>query len=457
MNLSFKNRIALHYMIATAIIIAVVFGFVFFIVQSTVYQNLDNDLSIEVRKHQAEIRIDGDRLRFINKAEWEEHEHRQAQVNPVFIQLIDRKGRLMDKSPNLKEQQLPFSINRTYGDHFDTQLNNRAIRQVQVPIEQQGEVKGYILAAMSLESSIMVIGDLRNVLLISYPIVLLGLFFISRYLAGRSIIPIRNITETTGRITRHNLNERVTLPGYKDELYELSASINELLQRIENALRRERQFTSDASHELRTPLASLRGNLEVLIRKSREREEYEEKVRYSLKEIDRMSNIIDQLLLLARFDSNENADKQKQLELQTQIDDMLSHYHDELTARNLRVEIAGELPGTCLVPGYYAYLILDNIFNNAVKYSHPGGVIRISYGRSGGRYYCKISDDGVGIREEDIPDLFNPFFRSDALEHKHISGTGLGLSIAQKAADAIRARLTVRSELHKGTEFTILF
>jgi len=295
MILSFRNRIALHYMIATAVIMAVVFGIVFFVVQETVYQNLDSDLTYEAEKHTDEIKMLGDSIQFINKAEWAEIEHREIQVNPVFIQLFDKNGNLMDKSPNLNEDELPFRKQEQFGGYFNENLNKQAIRQIQIPIEQNGKIKGYVVAAMSLESSNMVLLKLRHVLIISYLLLLAGLYFISRYLAGRSIIPIRNIIETTNRITKNNLNERVNLPDHRDELFDLSSSINELLQRIENAIEKERQFTSDASHELRTPLASLRGTLEVLIRKPREQYVYEEKIRHSLSEIDRMTTIIEQM------------------------------------------------------------------------------------------------------------------------------------------------------------------
>ena len=279
MSLSFRNRIALYFMVAKGIIMAVTFMVVYFVVQETVYQNLDNDLSFEAEKHTGEIRIVGDSIKIKNKKEWEEKEHREVQVNPVFIQILDKDGNFMDKSPNLKENVLAFNPQQNYGGHFNQTLNNRAIRQVQLPIEENGRIKGYILAAMSLESSKMVLFNLKNVLLFSYLVLLAGLYFISRYIAGRSIIPVKTITQTTNRITKNNLNERVILPKNKDELYDLSFGINELLQRIENAMERERQFTSDASHELRTPLSAVRGTLEVLIRKPREQKEYEDKIK----------------------------------------------------------------------------------------------------------------------------------------------------------------------------------
>lgn len=464
MNLSFRNRIALHYMIATAIIVAVVFGVVFFVVQETVYQNLDGDLTYEADKLTGQIELLGDSIHFANKKEWAEIEHREIQVNPVFIQIFDKNGNLMDKSPNLKSNELPFRKQELFGGHFNENLDNRPIRQIQIPIEQNGKIKGYVGAAMSLESSKMVLLKLRNVLIISYLLLLAGLYFISRYLAGKSIVPIKNIIETTNRITKNNLNERVNLPNNKDELFRLSSSINELLQRIENTVEKERQFTSDASHELRTPLSSLRGTLEVLIRKPREQFEYKEKIKYSLSEIDRMTATIEQLLLLARLDSNATTNKNPSFSntshtvlLPILIDEILSRHKKEISAKGLKLDLDLEAAKETKVEQYYTNIILDNIINNAIKYSKENSSLHITVSDFGNDVVCKIKDEGIGIKKEDIDKLFNPFFRSDALNHKEIFGNGLGLSIAKKSADALNAKLLLESELGIGTTVSVIF
>jgi signal transduction histidine kinase len=457
MSLTFRNRIALYYMIATAIIIAVVFSIVFFVVQNTVYNNLDTDLSIEAIKHTNEITIENDIIRFNNKKEWEEKEHREVQVNPVFIQIIDSKGELMDKSPNLKEDYLLFHDDLKHGTHFSTLLNGRTIRQVQIPLELRGTTKGFIIAAMSLEPSLMVINDLKNILLITFPIILFGLFFISRFLAGRSIMPVQKISETTNTITKHNLSDRVTLPPNKDELYDLSHSINNLLDRIESAVVRERQFTSDASHELRTPLATLKGTLEVLIRKPRAETEYIEKVKYSLTEIDRMSNILEQLLILARFDKYQELESNDSIDLVTLIDDIISRHQSKLSANNIQLKFSSALDHSFPVPHYYTNLILENIISNAIKYSPPNELLQIKLQQSQERIICIVTDKGIGIDESHLKNIFNPFFRSNSLKHKHIKGIGLGLSIAYKAAQAIGASISVESKLHQGSSFHISF
>lgn len=457
MNLSFKNRLAIYYMLATAIIIAGVFGIVYFIVQNTVYQNLDAMLSFEARKHTKEIEIIENTLYFANKAEWEEIEHREVYINPVFIQIIDAAGRVMDKSPNLKNEVLPFEGSKNLGENFNSKVNNRSIRQVQIPIKQEDKVKGYIIAAMSLEDSQMVLLNLRNTLLILFPVVLFGLFFVSRYLAGRSIIPIQSITNTTNRITKSTLNERVALPPNKDELYQLSASINELLNRIENTLQREQQFTSDASHELRTPLATLRGTLEVLIRKPRTREEYEEKVKVSLIEVDKMTYTLEQLLLLARFDSQKPIVQNEKKYLTQIVAEIIDSHSKAIKSKKLQVIFNSQEIKNDLAPYYYSHLILENILSNAIKYSKDNSEITITLSRNEKGLACLIKDKGIGIKKEDLEKLFIPFFRSDALSHKDIIGNGLGLSIARKAALAIKASIMVESELNKGTTFSVAF
>lgn len=455
--MSFKKRIATHFMLATALVIAAVFGVVYFIVQQTVYQNLDNDLAYEANKHARVIAVTDSSIYFTNKTEWEQSEHREIQVNPVFLQLIDNSGRVMDKSPNLKEKQLVLNAKNASSEHFTTKLNRDYVRQAQIPIKKNGKVKGYILAAMSLESSLMVLENLRNVLFISYPIVLIALFFISSFLAGRSIVPVVSIINTTNRITKNNLNERVALPQNDDELYALSSSINSLLERIENAIEREKQFTSDASHELRTPLSVLRGTLEVLIRKERTPEEYVDKIKYSLTEIDRMATTIEQLLEVARYESDAALNSDTVISLHSLIDQILTENRTVLNAKKNSITLKNTVSGTVLVNGAHSKLILDNVISNAIKYSHPNSAILLELQTTPKGISVRVEDSGIGIKEEDLSKIFTPFFRSAALDHKAIKGVGLGLSIAQKAATAIDAQISVESKFGQGTKVTVLF
>lgn len=443
----------MHYLIATGIAVATVFIIIFTIVKQTVYLSLDQDLTYEANVHLDEL--NKTRLIYMNREEWEEREHSEAQVNPVFVEIINLEGNTMDKSPNLNNDNLTFDPSKKAYSHFNTLLENKIIRQVQVPVIHKGKITGYVLTAMLFESSQKVIDQLKKVLFLSYPLILIGLFFISRFLAGRSIVPIKNITRTTQRINRNNLSERVALPEHADELHELSSSINDLLQRIEDTLKRERQFTSDASHELRTPLASLRGTLEVLIRKERNKEEYQDKVRYSLNEIDRMTETINQLLFLARFDYKEQ--QQEMTDLIPLVDESINRHAKIIGLKNLQIHFKTDACCNISVPAYHTNLIIDNLLSNAIKYSHQNGDIRIILTCTSDIITCSIQDEGIGINKEDLPHLFDPFFRSEALEHKDITGTGLGLSIVKKAVDAIEAKIDITTKKGKGSTFRIIF
>ena len=453
MKLNFKTRIALNYFFATGIVVALVFAIVFISLNTTIYESLDSDLNYESEVHLEELDLEN--MVFSNREEWEEREHEEVEVNPVFVQIINSEEKITDKSPNLNADRLQFFPEKEDHLHFNTIFNNRLIRQVQEPVKVDGKLSGYIITAMSFEASQKIIDQLWVILLISYPIIVIVLFFISRFLAGRSIAPIKDITQITERINQNNLQERVNLPENKDELYNLSASINSLLKRIEEALERERQFTSDASHELRTPLAALRGNLEVLIRKVRNPEEYEKRIKTSLLEIDRLSEMVEQLLFLARF--KNTSQELEHVDLIILLDESIQRNKETIKLKNLKVEFINEAERSIKVPKYHTQIIVENLLSNAIKYSAEGEKIQILVAEKNTEAFFQITNYGITIKPEDLQKVFEPFYRTQQVKDHKINGTGLGLSIVRKAAETIHASVNLSTSNSKGTTFKITF
>jgi signal transduction histidine kinase len=455
MNTSYKERIARRLTWVTALIFSLVFLLIYLVANFTVVRNIDRELQLEVDKHKGEIFLVDGKIRFLYLNEWKQMEHTQLQLNPIFIEIVDLEGNSMDRSPNLGENHLTFSPEKAKSEEAWTQkIGSREVRQRQIPLLNAGKQEGYLLLAKSFEDSRELLDNLRNVLLLIYPLILVSLYLSMRYLAGKSIEPLEKISLKTNQITQQNLNERVPETGANDEIGQLTRAINSLLGRLEQAMQREKQFTSDASHELRTPLAVLRGTLEVLIRKPRSAEEYESKVKTALVSIDRMSAMLDQLLALARVENGKNLVKEE-LELITFLEELA----DKITEEQAHPIQFQSLVG---VPIYVATheksleMILQNLLENAVKYSQPGGEIFLRVGKEK-EAFIEVVDSGSGIASEYLEQIFDPFFRvQEALDHG-IPGTGLGLAIVKKLAQESSIRLSVSSEKGKGSTFRLDF
>lgn len=455
MSISYKERIARRLTLVTALIVLVVFAIIYLVVDFTVIQTIDRELTLETNKHVGQIFLVEGEIRFAHMDEWQEMEHSQIQLNPIFIEIVDMQGNSMDKSPNLGENHLSFSPDR--GEKHETwtlKAGSREVRQMQIPLNHSGKREGYMLVAKSFEDARELLTNLRNILLLLYPGILISLFLSMRFLAGKSIQPIQKIIQKTNLISQSNLNERVPVAEPNDEIAQLTRSINELLSRLEQALTREKQFTSDASHELRTPLAVMRGTLEVLIRKPRTSEEYVEKVKMALGSIDRMSEMIDQLLSLARVGKGKMS--KDEVELVSFVKDFA-----QLSAKESGREIVFETnlskPIFRLVNEKSLQMILNNLLQNAIKYSASSTKIIMQVGNHEGAPFILVRDEGKGMASESLAKIFDPFYREIDETGDPVQGTGLGLAIVKKLALESDIQVEVESEKGEGSSFRLIF
>lgn len=457
LKFSFRNRIAFYYIISTALLITIVFLVIYQMVSLSVYNHINDDVQNEVEKHLQEIEIDHNNTYLIQVDEWREREHNTVDVNPVFVQFFDSNNELIDKSPNLKKLNLKLYPENRKNEFIDTYLNKKPIRQIQVPLYDNQKVIGHLVVAMSLDDAIMVLSNLRNILAIAFPLILISLFLIARFIVGRSIKPIKTIIETSKQISRENLSSRIDLPQNKDELFVLSKTINDLLDRIENAVEREKQFTSDASHELRTPLAVIKGTLEVLVRKPRNQSEYEEKINYSIKEVDRLNQLVDELLLLARFENQKQNTKKEPVFLNALILDVLARFSQKINDKNIKIENSFADDYTIDSDNYLVSIIISNLVSNAIKYSNPNGKISIALWKENNQIICKIQDNGIGISSEELNKIGNRFYRSQSVLQTNTKGTGLGLSIVKRLTDLLNIDFQINSKLNVETIVELRF
>lgn len=453
--LSLKNRIAFYYIISTAMLIFVVFIIIYSIVSFTVYSNVNENINYEVSEYLNKIQFKDNKTKLIDENEWIKQEHNEITVNPVFLVLSDSDGKVIEKSENLKNKSLHFIKNATTKLVSDFKLGGKLVRQIQVPLLNKKTISGYLLVAVSLEEATTILNNLQNILMILFPIVLLLLFFVVRLITARSIKPILNIIETADKISQENLNSRINLPKNNDELHLLSQTINDLLDRIQNAVEREKQLTSDASHELRTPLAIIKGTLEVLIRKPRNQSEYLDKIDFCIKEVDRLNKLVTELLLLARFENQKQNIQHDEISLNALILDELSRYSEKIKTKKITVKNKFNDNYIVKSDNYLISIVIGNLISNALKYSKENGELVIELSDENASVNVSIFDNGIGISKKNIDKVFDPFFRSDPDEHPEIKGTGLGLSIVKRVCTLLNIDILITSKENVGTSVVL--
>ena len=229
-----------------------------------------------------------------------------------FIQVLDESGHLGRKSDNLKNIQLPISLNALKNASkglitFETNrsIGNTPLRIITFPVVENNHVTKIVQIASSLEEVEDVLNKLFLILIITVPLALLVASLGGQFLAHKALKPVDDITQTARMITSQNLNQRIIPPKVKDEISRLIETFNEMISRLDQSFRQIKQFSSDASHELKTPLTILKGEVEVTLRKERTSQEYQQILKSNLEEINRMSQIVEDLLLLSKADTGE--------------------------------------------------------------------------------------------------------------------------------------------------------
>ena len=275
------------------------------------------------------------------------------------------------------------------------------------------------------------------------------------FLAHRALLPVDRMTQAARKIGAGQLHARLEIAGAHDELDRLAETLNEMLSRLEAAFTEMRQFTADASHELQTPLTILRGEVEIALRSERSPEEYVEVMKSALEEIERISLLVEGLLLLARSDAGVLKMDRKPLDLMMLVEDALGRLDHLARARSVALSLGPVEP--LEVQGDFGHLrrLVFNLADNAIKYTPPGGTIKVSIERSGYWACLAVQDTGIGIPIEEQQKVFQRFYRSAEARSGGQGGSGLGLAIVKSIAEGHGGRVEVESAPGKGSTFRV--
>jgi signal transduction histidine kinase len=270
----------------------------------------------------------------------------------------------------------------------------------------------------------------------------------------RALRPVDEITSVAKSISVQNLSQRVAVPRTGDELQRMSETWNAVLERLEIAVKRIRQFTADASHELRTPLAVIRATAELALRRERAPDEYRKSLRAIEAEAEHMTVLTESLLTVARADANGLGMEFAATDLQELVNAVV-HQNDALAAEKgiLLITRTGGPPvlATANASGIRRLLLI--LIDNALKYTPAGGTVTVSAATGAGGAVLSVEDTGQGIAAAVLPHIFERFYRGDPARSG--SGYGLGLSIAQAIAQAHGSEITVESAPGAGARFSV--
>ena len=400
------------------------------------------------------------RHRRIARSDMPEHFRQSSEIQPgeELFQVADSSGAWLYRAPLMVALQLPGGIhdpNRR--PSYKTILARRSsIRVLSSTVEVSGE-RFFVQVGTVVGPLYGALGSFEFVALCTLPVVLLAAGAGGYWLSGRAMKPVHDIARAAQGISERNLSQRLTIPPADDELRHLSETLNGMLARLDGAFTRITRFTADASHELRTPVAVIRTTSELILDHRRSIEEYEELVGQILTESEYTGELIENLLTLARADVNPASLELSPVDARQLIEDVAPVCRSLVMARELRFSTRIDPSDVSVLAEKQSLKrLLLILIDNAVKYTPPGGEVRLSLACSSTQAVFEVKDSGIGIPEGELPHVFERFYRAANARDSGVEGTGLGLAIANWIATAHHGRFDVRSESSEGTVFRLL-
>ena len=459
---SIRSRLTAWYILLLGIILILFSVFLNYFLSKRLYESVDNSLTVSATVVATSAVMQFNRSPLPGIDQFFEQFMGAGNLNK-FYRIYDGSGNVGSRSNNIDASKFPLS-QEAYADalsgtnSYETFLvdGKHPIRVITMPILREKKLVNLVQVGTSLEAVKETLRNLRIFLFTAVPSVLVFATLFARFLARRALKPISKIIKTARDIGQgQELSQRIPVFKVQDELGQLALTFNEMMDRLENSFAQMRQFSSDASHELRTPLTVLQGQNELVLSKLRDPKEYQEVIISNLEEIKYMSKVLEDLFVLSRSDENQVLLNYKRMDLRDLVEEVCRHA--EILAEEKNISIVIAFLEQVKINGDEVRLrqMVWNILHNGIKYTQPGGELKVSLLEESGFALLSIQDTGIGIPEKDLPFIFDRFYRVDKARSKDEGGSGLGLSICRHIAEAHKGKIEVESKPGLGTRFKI--
>jgi heavy metal sensor kinase len=338
---------------------------------------------------------------------------------------------------------------------WDTRVAGVDLRVLTAPVRTDDGIVGAVEVGLSKEEVQDTLTLLVVIIAVAYPLALVVAGIGGVFLADRALSPIDRLTRVARRISAEDLSQRLDMRLPDDEVGRLANTFDEMIARLDEAFRRQRQFTADASHELRTPLTAIKGQTEVALQRDRDSDTYKEVLSKVNGEVDRMIRLVGSLLTLARADAHQIPVGRESMDLVAVVTDAVEQVRPAALEKAISLNVRSNSEVRLQADQDLILQLMLNLLDNSVKYTPNGGAIEISLRAAGGQAEVTVSDTGPGIAPEHLPHIFDRFYRVGKARTRAEGGAGLGLSISRWIAEAHGGTLRVESTPGHGSKFTV--
>ena len=438
---SLRARLLLWYTLILAIVIATFAGTVCYLFWRSLVADIDEGL-----QSNAAALVEG--LRPTASGDFDlvlPTEYRQsaggAALPPTYYAVWNREGELIDRTPG--DFDIPSPVSPGIGTRDGRrELTVMGASDAMVLVGRDlAETKRDVLAFAGTAAA----GGV-TALIVS----LLGGWF----LVGRALAPVTRISHAATAMTAGDFTARIAVERTENELEQVALALNQAFDRLHLAVENERRFTADASHELRTPLATISAEIEWALARERSTDEYRRCLDTAQRAASRMRQVVERLLTLARADSAEMILQRAPVGLAPVVSDALGIVQP--LAEQRRISIDTHLDAATVVGDRDRLTdLVTNLCSNAIQYNKVGGQVSVAVWPDGNEACLRVRDTGNGISADDLPRVFDRFFRADKARAAHSGGAGLGLAIAKWIVEAHGGRIACRSTPGQGTEFLV--
>ncbi|HOS96044.1 MAG TPA: ATP-binding protein [Deltaproteobacteria bacterium] len=448
-----SSRLALWYAVLFAAAYLISFMAVHIILSSTLTKRMDNDLLAELREFEMLYRtsgIESIRTLIVQEAEAEG-------IDRVFI-MVTSPGKEIIASSNMNGWKdippsagVPVSMEGAYYETFPSKAHPDGIRMAH-RVMGDGNV---ITIGMDMGGDMAILDAFTEVSLTAMVLALIVGAVTGWYVSRKAMLGVERVRLTASGIGSGNISSRVPLGHEGEEIRNLANTFNSMLDRIESLIANLKEVTNNIAHELRSPLTRIRNATENILSEDMDRPRRQDAAAMVIEECDHMAGIINTMLEIAETDAGIIRIAREQLDL----GDLIRKAHElfGVVAEDNGVSFDIEVPPEALfIEGDTVRLqrCISNLLDNALKFTPRGGRVTISARRLSDRLEMVVRDTGEGIAQEDLPHIFEKFYRSD--KSRSTPGNGLGLSLVQSFVKAHHGEITVHSRTGEGTAFTII-